>query len=86
MVLYYFVRFISFNRIILDVKKLHWLFTKEALSWLLQSNEISRQAKMFKIEHPCDYLNVNNLGIKMGTIAAFDIRDEQGVSFFEKIW
>lgn len=86
MLFYNIVRIISFGLVKPDVKKLHWMFTKESLSWLLQGNTISRQAKQMRVEYPSDYLNVNNLGIKMGTIAAFDLRNAKNDYFFEKIW
>lgn len=83
--LYYVIYFITFTRCRITLDKTTWLLSDNTLVWLDQARIIKRQAQQFGVENPSDYMDLNNLGVKMGTVSAFDVRDESDNYFYEKI-
>jgi hypothetical protein len=79
------VKLLTFGKIEPKIIKYHWLFGLDTLRWIRQAAMISKAARLHGVEHPSDFMSQDNLGIKMGTIAAFDLRDEIDNLFYEEI-
>lgn len=82
---YYIVKFITFGKVKITLEKSIWMFSENTLVWLDQARAIKEQANQLGVENPSDFMSNDNIGIKMGTVSSFDVRDEVDEFFYEKL-